>query len=90
MGEPTAGAGRSHQRAGRVQQLLVSVCHCRSSFLLGVYLASKKKANSTGPHKEEDAVLKWVKDGMAKAKGISKTLNQYLDGETKRKLFIPT
>ena len=51
--------------------------------MLGVYLASKKNADSTGPHKRKMQHLNGSKDGMAKAKGISKALDQYLDEKRK-------
>lgn len=69
---------------GRVQQGCWSLSvTAGGSLLLGVYLASKKKADSTGPHKRKTQCLNGSEDGMAKAKGISKTLNQYLDGKRK-------
>ena len=73
------GAGWSHPRAGVDAARLLGSVTAGGCLLLGLYLVSKKNADSTGPHKRKMQHLNGSKDHMAKAKGISKALDQYLD-----------
>lgn len=52
-----------------------------------IYSVSKKHAEGIGPHKRKAKHSNRSKDGIAKAKGISKTLNQYLDKKEKKSSY---
>lgn len=93
--DPELGAGRPthvlwmlrgwHGRYSRAAGLhLVQEEWGGCSLLLGVYSASKKCAEKIGPRKRKTKHLNGSKDGTAKAEGISRTLDQYLDGKAKK------